>query len=402
VRSDFARFATANAITQLGTQVTLVALPLAAVLTLGAEPFELGLLTAAETAAFLLVGLPAGVWVDRLRRRPVLVWADLLRGLALLTVPVAAWYGALSLWQLYAVALVVGFGTVFFDVAHMSFLPAVVGRERLEGGNSVLEVTGRTATLAGPGVGGALVQWLTAPVALLVDAVSYLVSGLLLSRVRAKESRAEGGRGHLRREIAEGIAYVRREPVLRIVAVLGALVQLGNGMWAVGAPLFLVGRLELGAGAYGLMLSISAVGGLAGAALAPRAVARYGTGPTMAAASGATCVLYLPIALTGEGWRLALFPVFLTAVALSSVVFGITQLSYRQRTTPEHLLGRVNASMRFLMWSALPLGGLAGGALGEWAGAQAVFVTATLVCGLAYLPAAASRAVRRAGPATGR
>ncbi|MBB5076852.1 MFS family permease [Nonomuraea endophytica] len=386
----------ANAVTQAGTQVTFVALPLAAVLTLDAGSFQLGLLTAAQMIAFLLVGLPAGVWVDRLRRRPILVWTDLIRGFALLSVPVAAWLGVLSLVQLYLVALVIGFCTVFFDVAHMSFLPAVVGKDGLERGNSVLEATSRVSMLAGPGLGGLLVQWLTAPFALLADAVSYLASGVLLSRVRVRETPAPKQPGRrLRREMAEGIRYVVAEPVLRVVALLGALVQLGNGIWAVGQPLYLIKELGVGAGLYGLMLSVAAVGGLAGAAFSTRITARFGVGRTMAGAAGMVTVLYLPMTLVAGGWWLVLFPVFNLLAGAAGVVFNITQVSYRQRTTPEHLLGRVNASMRFLMWSAVPIGGLLGGALGEWGGGRVVFVTGVLLVAVANLPAVLARSIRR-------
>ncbi|WP_246508808.1 MFS transporter [Nonomuraea endophytica] len=394
--ADFSRFAVANAVTQAGTQVTFVALPLAAVLTLDAGSFQLGLLTAAQMIAFLLVGLPAGVWVDRLRRRPILVWTDLIRGFALLSVPVAAWLGVLSLVQLYLVALVIGFCTVFFDVAHMSFLPAVVGKDGLERGNSVLEATSRVSMLAGPGLGGLLVQWLTAPFALLADAVSYLASGVLLSRVRVRETPAPKQPGRrLRREMAEGIRYVVAEPVLRVVALLGALVQLGNGIWAVGQPLYLIKELGVGAGLYGLMLSVAAVGGLAGAAFSTRITARFGVGRTMAGAAGMVTVLYLPMTLVAGGWWLVLFPVFNLLAGAAGVVFNITQVSYRQRTTPEHLLGRVNASMRFLMWSAVPIGGLLGGALGEWGGGRVVFVTGVLLVAVANLPAVLARSIRR-------
>ncbi|WP_157250890.1 MFS transporter [Nonomuraea typhae] len=386
--ADFARFAVANAVTQAGTQVTLVALPLAAVLTLSAGSWELGLLTAAEMAAFLIVGLPAGVWVDRLRRRPILVWTDLVRGLALLSVPAAALLGVLTLVQLYLVALVIGFCTVFFDVAHMSFLPAVISRDRLERGNSVIEVTSRVSMLAGPGLGGVAVQWLTAPFALLADAVSYLLSGALLSRVRAQERPApKGERRRLRQEVAEGLGYVAREPVLRVIAVLGALVQLGNGVLNVGQPLYLIKDLGVGAGVYGLILSVAAAGGLLGAVITPRVTARFGPGRAMAGSCLVVMAAYLPATLVAGGWTLVILPVSYAVAGMAGVVFGINQLSYRQRTTPEHLLGRVNASMRFLMWSALPIGGLLGGALGEWAGARPLFVIGVLLVAIAHLPA---------------
>ncbi|MBN6053392.1 MFS transporter, partial [Nonomuraea sp. RK-328] len=406
---DFLRFVWANGVTQIGTQVTAVALPLAAVLALDAGALELGLLAAAQMAAFLLVGLPAGVWVDRVRRLPVLVWSDLVRGLALATVPAAAWAGVLTLPHLYAVALVLGFGTVFFDVAHMSVLPAIVPEDRLERGNGALEVTRNVSLLAGPGVGGWLVNLLTAPVALLADSVSYLASALLLSRVRAEEPRirAEEPRvpagerparreRRLRREMAEGLTFVVREPVLRRVAVAGALVMAANSICAVGFPLYLVKELGVGPGRYGLLLSGAACGALAGAALVPRLTARFGTGATLYGSAVLATVLYLPALATGPGWRLAFLPAAGALFGAASSVFGVTQLSHRQRVTPGHLLGRVNAAMRFLMWGAFPLGGLLGGALGERVGGYTVFAVGIAALGVAHLAVATAPRIRTA------
>ncbi|MGP3956062.1 MFS transporter [Nonomuraea sp. 3N208] len=396
--ADFRRFTWANGVTQLGTQVTVVALPLTALLVLDAGAFELGLLSAVQMVAFLLIGLPAGVWVDRARHRPILVWADLVRGVALLTVPAAAVLGALTLPHLYAVALVLGVGTVFFDVAQMSLLPAIVPKEGLERANGRLEVTRQASVLAGPGVGGWLVAALTAPFALLADALGYLVSGILLAGVRAGEQRAPAaarGRGW-RREVAEGITFVLRDPVLRRVAIGGALTRVALGACAVGYPLYLVGELGVGATAYGLLLSAAAAGALAGAPLAARLAARWGAGPTLYGSALATMVLYLPASATGSGWRLLAFPVFSALAGAAAVVFNIAQLSYRQRITPERLLGRVNASMRFLMWGAMPLGGLAAGALGEWLGGYAVFAAGVAGLGLSYLAVVLTPGIIRA------
>ncbi|MGP3911207.1 MFS transporter [Nonomuraea sp. 10N515B] len=398
MRGDFRRFTWANGVTQLGTQVTVVALPLTALLALDAGGFELGLLSAAQMVAFLVIGLPAGVWVDRARRRPILVWADLARGVALLTVPAAAWLGVLTLPHLYAVALVLGVGTVFFDVAQMSFLPAIVPKEGLERANGRLEVTRQMSVLAGPGLGGWLVTALTAPFALLADALGYVVSGFLLAGVRAEEGRGpaeERGRGW-RSEVAEGIAFVVRDPVLRRIAIGGALTRLALGAGAVGSPLYLVAELGVGATAYGLLLSASAVGALAGAPLAARLAARWGVGPTLYGSALATMVLYLPALATGPGWRLLTFPVFSALAGAAAVVFNIAQLSHRQRITPERLLGRVNASMRFLMWGAMPLGGLAGGALGEWLGGYAAFAAGIAGVALSYLAVVLAPGITRA------
>ncbi|MEV0827389.1 MFS transporter [Nonomuraea rubra] len=362
-----------------------------------AGAFELGLLSAVQSAAFLLIGLPAGVWVDRLRRRPILVRADLVRGALLLTVPAAAWLGVLTLPHLYAVALVLGVGAVFFDVAHMSFLPAVVPKERLEQANGRLEVTRQVYVLAGPGAGGWLVSVLTAPFALLADAIGYLVSGLLLSGVRVEERPRPPERRRLWADVREGITFVIREPVLNRVALGGALTRIALGVCAVGYPLYLVVDLGVGATAYGLLLSAPAVGALVGAPLVARVTLRHGVGPTLYGSAALVLLLQLPALATGPGWRLLIFPVASALAVVAGVIFNVAQLSYRQRITPEHLLGRVNASMRFLMWGTTPLGGLAGGVLGEWLGGYGVFAVGVALLGLSYLAIVTTPAIRRAG-----
>jgi MFS family permease len=365
-------------------------------LTLDASPFQIGVLTAAEMAAFLFLGLPAGVWADRLRRRPILIWSDLLRGAALLSIPAAVALDAMTLPHLYAVALLMGVGAVFFDVAHMSFLPSLVSKDDLLKGNGTLETLRNTAVLSGPALGGWLVHALSAPIALLADAVSYL---LLLGGVRAEETVTPvTERRRLGEEIGEGVRHVVGHPVLRRIAGVGALTMLSNGIWVVAQPIFLIKVLGVSPGIYGLLLSGGAVGGLIGAVLASRVAARFGVGHAMygGAALAALAILISP--LTAEGWRLALFPLGCLLSGIGGAVFSINQLSYRQRITPEHLLGRMNASMRFLMWGAAPVGGLLGGALGEVFGAHTVLWVATAGIMIAHLPVLTSRKILRLQP----
>ncbi|MBX6386689.1 MAG: MFS transporter [Microbispora sp.] len=391
---DFRRYAGADAISKLGSQVSLVALPLTAALTLHASPFQVGLLTAAEMVAFLLVGLPAGAWVDRMRRRPVLVAADVIRASALLSIPAAAVLGVLGLPQMYVVALLNGLCTVFFDVAHQSYLPSIVGREDLARGHGTLAANQSLAQLAGPGVGGWLVQVLTAPVAVVADALSYAASALLLLGVRAEEERGDGrpgggeGRGGRRLwpEIAEGLRFVAGHPVLRRIAAVGALTMLSSGLWSATVPLYLVREIGTSPGTYGALLSVGAVGGVAGAWLAPRVTARLGTGRAMYAAAWAATVCFAPLALTAAGPRLLIFPVALLASGVVTTVFGVAQGAYRQSICPPHLLGRLSATMRFLMWGAMPFGGLLAGALGQLAGVRVAFWAACGAYTLSHLP----------------
>ncbi|MEU7882673.1 MFS transporter [Microbispora bryophytorum] len=395
---DFRRYAGADAISKLGSEVSLVALPLTAALTLHASPFQVGLLTAAEMVAFLLVGLPAGAWVDRMRRRPVLVAADAVRTLALLSIPAAAVLGVLGLPQMYAVALVTGLCTVFFDVAHQSYLPSIVGREDLARGHGTLAANQSLAQLAGPGIGGWLVQALTAPVAVVADALSYAGSALLLLGVRADEKpggRDVRGGGRLWPEIAEGLSFVAGQPVLRRVAAVGALMMLSFGLWSATVPLYLVREVGTSPGTYGTLLSAGAVGGVAGAWLAPRIAARLGTGRAMYAAAWAATVCTAPLALTAAGPRLLILPVALAASGVATTVFSVAQGAYRQSICPPHLLGRLSATMRFLMWGPMPLGGLLAGTLGQLAGVRVAFWAACGVYTLAHLPVLLAPRIRQ-------
>ncbi|MET9339081.1 MFS transporter [Nonomuraea sp. NPDC003804] len=386
----FRRYVTADGFSQFGTHVTRVALPLVALLVLDAGPFELGLLSAAGMIGFLLFGLPAGVWVDRLRRKPILVTADVLRAVALASIPIAALFEALTLAQLYAVAVIVSVGTAFFDVAHMSFLPSIVTKEQLPKGMGTLESVRSLSVLFGPGLGGWLVQVLTAPIAIVVDAVSYLISATLLATVKAEET-PSGGRVSL----MEGLRYVFGHPILRLIGLVGAMTMFISGIWAIVQPLYLVDELGVSATAYGLMISGAGAGGLLGALLAPRVIARFGHGPTMYGAAVLMLPLNVLVAFTGPGWRLALFPIGMALMFLVGVMYNVAQGSYRQAICPEALRGRMNASLRFLMWGSLPLGGVVGGLLGEAVTVHQLLWIACLGSAAAHLPLVLTPAVRK-------
>ncbi|MFF2043374.1 MFS transporter [Kitasatospora sp. NPDC058170] len=379
---DFRLLLSGAAAAQVGNQVTLVALPLVAVLELDATPFQVGLLTAAETAAFLLVGLPAGAWLDRMRKRPVLIRADVVRCLAVASIPPAAALGVLTMAQLYLVALVVGVATVFFDVAHQSFLPQLLPREHLVGGNGALETVRSSAQIAGPGLGGGLVQLIGAPLAIVADAIGYLVSVVLLWGIRVEEPkpRPEPGRA-LRAEIGEGVRYVLGHPLLRVIAATTALSNLFAAVLMAVQTVFWVRTLELSPAAIGVLLSVSAVGGLAGA-LCAGPLARW---VGQARLIWLSAVVVAPFAmlwpLSGRGAGVVLFGIGSAVVLFGSVVYNVAQVSFRQTVCPPELLGRMNATMRFLVWGTLPLGALAGGALADAAGPR----TALWACAVGFL-----------------
>ncbi|MER7819799.1 MFS transporter [Streptomyces sp. NPDC096153] len=380
---DFRLLLAGAATGQLGAHVTLVALPLVAVLELDASAFQVGLLTAAETAAFLLIGLPAGALTDRMRKRPLMIRADLGRAAAMASIPAAAVADVLTMVQLYVVALVLGVATVFFDVAHQSYLPQLLPRHQLVAGNGALETVRSTAQVTGPGIGGGLVQLAGAHLAVIADAVGYMLSALFLLGVKRPEERPEPTPGgSLRQDIGEGVRFVTRHPLLRVIALTTGLANLCTAVLMATQTVHLVRTVGLRPAALGLVLSASAVGGLLGALCAARLAARLGQARLIrlsALATGPFAVLW---PLSGPGVPGAvLFATGSAAVSFGAVVYNVAQVSFRQALCPPRLLGRMNATLRFLMWGTLPLGALLGGALAESFGPRA----ALACCAVGFL-----------------
>ncbi|MET9693858.1 MFS transporter [Streptomyces sp. NPDC006514] len=370
---DFRLLLAGAATGQFGAQVTLVALPLVAVLELDAPAFQVGLLTAAETAAFLLVGLPAGALTDRMRKRPLMIRADLVRAVAMASIPAAALADVLTMAQLYAVALVTGVATVFFDVAHQSYLPQILPRDQLVAGNGALETVRSTAQVTGPGIGGGLVQLVGAQFAVIVDAIGYVLSALFLLRIERAEEAPEpaAAGGSLRKEIGEGLRFVFGHPLLRVIALTTGLANFSTAVLMATQTVHLVRVVGLEAGGLGLVLSASAVGGLLGALCAGRIAARLGQGRVILLSLLVTGPFALLWPLSGHGVPGAvLFAAGSAVVSFGAVVYNVAQVSFRQGMCPPRLLGRMNATLRFLMWGTLPLGALLGGALAQSYGSR--------------------------------
>ncbi|MGW4793250.1 MFS transporter [Nonomuraea sp. NPDC004297] len=382
---DFRGLFLADSASQVGSQLLLLALPLVAVTALHASALELGVLTACETLAFVVIGLPAGAIVDRLRKRAVMVVSDWARALALASVPLTWWLDALTIYQLYVVALVLGVFTVFFDAAYQSYLPHLVGRERLVEGNSALEVVRTVAQLGGPSVGGYLIQFLTAPFALVVTVAGFAWSALCLGTIRKRETRQERPRTHLVKEIGEGVRFVLGHPLLRRIAGCTATANLFGAMAQPAILLLLARELGLGAGTIGLLLAVAGLGGVLGALANRRLSARLGQGPTIWLAIAVPAPLMFVLPWVQADWRLILFAVFEFCTGAGTVIYNVTQLSFRQAVTPEPLLGRMNATIRFVVWGTLPLGGVLGGALSEVIGVRDALLVAACGSCLAFL-----------------
>jgi MFS family permease len=392
---DFRHLWAAETVSQLGSQVTLLALPVVAVTLLDATPLQMGVLSALETAAFLLIGLPAGAWVDRWRRKRVLVTADLVRAVLLATLPVAYLLDALSLGQLFVVAAVTGTATVFFDVAYQSYLPSLIDRDLLVDGNGKLEASRAVAQVAGPGLTGVLLRVLGAPLLLLIDAVSFLLSALFLGSIGRPDAVPDrAARRPLRTEIAEGLGFVVRHPLLRRIVACTGSSNLFGAMSSALLVLYVLRTLGLSESTLGFVFSVGAGGGLVGAATAARFARRVGEGRAipLSAVAFAVAAAFLPLAAVGAPVLLLTTGWFLLSWAV--VVYNVVQVSFRQRLCPAGLLGRMNASVRFIVYGTMPVGGLLGGVLGEWLGVLPALWIATAGGAVACLPVVLSPLVR--------
>lgn len=366
---DFRLLFTADTISQVGTQVTLLALPLVAVLTLDATALEVGVLAACETAAFLLVGLPAGALVDRLRRRGTMIVADVARAALLASVPLAWWMDALQMPQLYVVGLLCGVCTVFFDVAYQSYLPFLVGKEHIVEGNARLEMVRSTSQIGGPTVAGGLIKLLGGPLAVATDAASYLASALFLWRIRKIEDRpARKTDAHLGREIMAGLRFVLSNRLLRAISMCTATGNFFGAILNAMLIIYLARDLALSPAVIGLWFSVTGLGALAGAFLVGPFVRWFGQGPAMWISMLGSALGVLLVPLAQADWRLWLAAPGYAVFGIGVVVYNVTQVSFRQTITPDDLLGRMNATMRFIVWGTLPIGGLVGGLLGEGLG----------------------------------
>jgi len=384
---DFRKLWIGETVSQFGTTISQLALPLTAILIVHATTFEVGVLAALESIAFLVVGLPAGAWVDRMRFRWVLITNDMVRFVAMASIPVANACGILTIGQLFVVAVVMSFSTVFFDVAYQSYLPQLVERHELVEGNAKLQASESVAQIAGPTLGGILIQALTAPYAVAVDAVSYLCSGLWVWSIKTRSPKPERrAERNLRREVMEGLRFVVGNRLLRAIAMCTGSSNLFSSM-AFGVIFVLLAReLHLSAGVIGLVWSISAVGGFIGALSAARIVRGLGQGPTIwiSIAVSLPCAFVAPF--LERNWTIALYAAAQLLWWATVVVYNITQVSFRQGLCPAHLLGRMNATMRFLVWGTMPIGSLIGGALGAVVGVRTTLLIAALGGCIAVVP----------------
>ena len=368
---DFRKLWTAATVSVLGSQITLIALPYIALKLLGATVFQVSLLAAVEMLPFLLFTLPAGAWLDRVRRRPILVAADIGRGVALMTIPIAYLAGALTLSQLFVVAFITGTFTALFDIADQSFLPDLLERADLVEGNAGLQVSYSAAQIGGPTLAGNMIAVVAAPIAIVADALSFFISGGLISAIKKREPKPEraldanGLPTSLRSEIGIGLRYVVGDRYLRpIAACTGTSNLFGAALFGI-FPVLIWRELDLPTAFFGTVMGLAAFGFLAGAAMSSRLPRSIGIGPTIVVSAALSSPAFLLITLTPAslGWAAVTLFGGWFVIGFTQVIYNVAQVSLRQSITPPAMQSRMNATMRFIVWGTIPIGSLMGGVM---------------------------------------
>jgi len=395
---DFRKLWVSLTITSFGAQITNLALPLTAALLLNATPMQMGILVALETLPFALVSLHAGVLLDRVRKLPVIIIADCGRGLALLAIPVTAWFGALSMEVLFAVGFLCGVQNVVGGAAYQVLLAQMAGRKRLVEANAKIALGETSAALIGPGLAGGLIHALTAPFAIVVDAVTFFVSALMLRRIIARNDVPNPAAGTgIWKEIVEGLRLVWENRTLWGLAWLAGIWQFLHHMQVAVLILFATRELGLSAGAIGVVYAFGGLGCVLASASAQRLSARLGIGPVIVHGLILTALAWQAFGLIGgPPWFVTLaLGAAMLVFDFGAITWGINYLSLRQAITPDRLLGRMTATMRFFTVASAPLGSLFGGALATGIGLRGTLLTVGVLGLLLSAAAVAWSPIRR-------
>jgi MFS family permease len=394
--ADFMKLWVGQSISVFGSQFSPFAIQVIAVSTLGATSFQLGILSFLNTLPFLTLGLLVGVYVDRHRRRRIMIFADFGRALTLFLIPLSAFVYVVTMNLLYVVTFVAGVLTVFFEITYQSYLPSLVDRSQIVDANSKLQTTASTAQTLGPSIAGFIIPIVTAPIACLGDALGYVSSVTSLSLIKKPES-IDTSRAHpsVIRDIREGLRVVLRDTRLRSIAACTATSNLASSAWGAILYKYFLQNLNMSLPEIGLIFTIGGVGGILGALTAMRVTKRLGVGRIIVLGillSGVTVLVYFAIRNTdfydSHYWLSPSFYLLAAAFfvqSLGALWYNIPQVSYRQTLVPAEIQGRMNATMRTIVWGTLPIGGLLGGILGQVAGVHEAIGLATVLGALAFL-----------------
>jgi MFS family permease len=373
--ADFMKLWAGQTVSELGSVVTRTAVPLVALLVLGAGPFEMALLVVAGSLAVLLLGFFAGAWVDRLRRKPLLIGADAIRAVLLFSIPAAYLANVLRMEQLYVIVFLEGCLGAVFDAAYPAYVPTLIGMDRVVEGNSKLATSSSLAEIGGPGLAGGLVQLIGAPFAIFVDAISFVVSSISLLLIRAPEPPrpARTVKTPIGREIAEALALVRRHPLLLPITLRSVIAHVAGSFYGVLYTLFLLNELHLEPFVIGVVISAGGVGSLVGSLFAGRTIGRLGLGPALIWTAFGASVIGILTPLAGGPVALATLMVFLPQLVGDGLqtIEGVAELSLIQGVIPNDILGRVNATLEvFSHGIAYPVGALLAAVLADSLGVR--------------------------------
>ena len=383
---DFLNVWAAETISVFGSQFYLLAMPLAAVIILDATPFEMGLLFAVEMSPFLLFGLLAGVLADRRRRRAIMIISDVARAIILATIPIAWYFDFLNWPVMFGVAFLAGMFTTFFDIAYQAYLPVLVNRDLLLDANSKLETSRASSQVAGPSIAGLVVDAIGAPFAVAANSISFLGSAMFLLRVKKKEvlDNTSNGKSVIG-EIREGLDIVFSNKMLRGIAGCTAIGNLFGSMAFAVIVLFMENSLTLSPTVIGLLFAVGSAGAIVSAITSSRITSSIGVGKAIVVSAA---LFGLPTAFMifayPENAVVVMAPLLFVNGFLM-VMYNVNQISLRQAITPERLQGKMNATMRFLVWGVFPVGGILGGIMAEAMGIRAMFLISGIGVTLSFL-----------------
>jgi len=385
---DFLKFWTGDTVTQFTGQITDLALPTVAVLTLQVTALQLGILNALGFIAFPTLGLFVGVWMDRMRRKPVMIVANLVQVATLVSVPMAYVIGVLGLYQLYAVALIMGTSQLFFDIAYQAYLPSLVNKDEVVEGNQKLQTSASAAQVVGPSVASGMMQLVGAALSLGADALGTLVSVFTLISIRKPEPKPEcssvDGQAHFFAEMKEGIRVITGNKLLWTQAGCTGTSNLGSNIFFVAIYLYAYRTLGISVGVIGIAFSIGAVGFLMGVLVSPAVTKKLGLGRTIALSAAANLGLLI-VLLAHSSLSVLIIGVALFVGYLGNPIYNINQVSLRQVITPNRLQGRMNATMRTIVWGTIPVGSFLGGIFSTSFGIIPTLVIGSVISGTSFL-----------------
>jgi MFS family permease len=389
---DFLKLWTGQTISELGSQISGLAVPILAARALHATPFEFAALGVLNFLPFILFALPAGVWVDRLRRRYILIAGDAARAVLLALIPILWALDVLQMWHLLVLQFALGFFTVFFDVAYQSYLPALIEREHLVDGNSKLQLTVSVTQVAGPPVAGALIAAINAANAIIVDCVSYVVSTVFMIAMVHRETPpkhdAANPRPKMWPQVKEGLDWVVKHPWLRSIAACTGTSNFFGTMAQAILVLYMVRTLQLSNLEIGFVFAVGSAGSIAAGLFTSRINKWIGVGPTILWTIVVSSVFAFAFPLAPRSFPLPLLMLGSAMFGFGALAYNITQVSLRQAITPDRLQGRMNAAMRWIVWGTIPLGMLLGGGLASWFGMRSVLWVAAIGQLFAIVPVA--------------